>query len=365
MADTIRKNILGRKLNGAYSIETLNAKINGSSDQVENSNSQFKNKSYTKKIADRSKISSQCQKYNMKRYIEKKYDLNVEKKTKEGQQIISIFDPYKSEIDDIFGYMLAQKSMEITKEEYESLEESKKKLFEKKMKRKTEVYVAELTKKRKSRLQMNALVNVASRRVEWEWNVASSDTEAMLYSQEVYSGVHSSIFNLDIEEIGKFIVSKEIQEFRDYTEAEAEASNIRDLTKEEKLERINHVLEALEYLSISGNQANYLTDTKPKFVILADYSWGNNAFQGVIKKDGLDVEMLKECIIQNEKYRLSNIYIGANKFFDDTFNDIRGQVELLKNELESEFNLSDFIKVSDVHTAFENYKLELKENLQV
>ena len=51
---------------------------------------------------------------------------------------------------------------------------------------------------------------------------------------------------------------------------------------------MNAVLEAIEFLSIKSNQTNYLTDTKPKFVILADYSWGNNAFGNTIIKGEMD-----------------------------------------------------------------------------
>ncbi|MGM9535460.1 MAG: DNA repair protein [Intestinibacter sp.] len=340
-----------RKLNGFYAIEVLNGRLNGSAAQVENK-SGYDNATFTKKVAGRSKISSQCQKYNLKDFMSSMSGSSQSERIKEGKQIKAIVDPFKYELDDIFGFMLADK-VEINEEEYELLNEGQKKLF-KKTKNK---YQANITKKRKSRLQMNALVNVSNRKVEWEWSVASSSTHFVPYQQEVYSGIHTSIFNLNIDDIGKFIVSDSATEFRDYSVEEANESNVRDLTEDERFDRVNNVLNAIEHLSISSNQANHLTDTKPKFIILADYSWGNNAFQGVLKKDGLDIEMLKECIDQNEKYRLSKIYIGVNKFFDDTFNNI-------KEELEKDFELCDFIEISNVQTAFENYKKELKSNIK-
>ena len=119
---------------------------------------------------------------------------------------------------------------------------------------------------------------------------------------------------------------------------------------------MNDVLNAIEHLAISSNQTNHLTDTKPKFVVLGDYSWGNNAFQGIMKEDGLDIDMLKECIDQNDEYRLSNIYIGINKFFDDKYNDT-------KDKLENELKDYDFVKISNVKDAFKNYKEELKINM--
>lgn len=340
-----------RKLNGFYAIEVLNGRLNGSSEQVENNKSGFKNATFTKKVNGRSKISSQCQKFNLRDYMQSMSGVEQAKRVKEGKQIKVLLDPFNSEIDDIFGFMLAEKT-EISKEEYDLLDDNKKKLF----KKSRNVYQANLTKKRKSRLQMNSLLNVSNRRVEWEFNVASSATESMPYQQEVYSGVHTSIFNLNISEIGKFSISNCPSEFRDYSEEEADVSGVRDLTKEERFTRVKNVLNAIEHLAISSNQANHLTDTKPKFVVLADYKWGNNAFQGILKEDGLDIDMLKECIEQNEEYRLSNIYIGVNKFFDNKYNNI-------KDELIKEFESHNFVKISDVKTAFENYKKELELNM--
>lgn len=338
-----------RKLNGFYAIEVLNGRLNGSAAQIENNNSGFKNATFTKKIGNRSKVSTQCQKFNMREFMIKMSGIEQDSRVKEGKQIKMLPDPFKSEIDDIFGFMQAEKVV-IEKEDYDMLDDNKKKLFSKSK----NVYQANITKKRKARLQMNALINVSNRRVNWEWNVASSTTDSMPYQQEVYSGVHQSIFNLNINDIGKFTISDIPSEFRDYSTSESD--EVRDLTKDEIYNRVNNVLNALEFLSISSNQANHLTDTKPKFVILADYSWGNNAFQGIMKEDGLDIDMLKECIEQNEKYRLSNIYIGVNKFFDDKFNNIKEQ---LQNELD-EYN---FIKISNVCDAFDGYKKELKNNL--
>lgn len=340
-----------RKLNGFYAVEVLNARLNGSSDKLEKNTFGFKNATFTKKVAGRSKVSAPCQKANIKEFMIQQSGIEQEKRIKEGKQIKMHTDPFKYEIDDIFGFMLADK-VEISKEEYDSLTEQQQALY----KKSKNVYQCNITKKRKSRLQMNALINVSNRKVEWEWNVASSETDSMPYQQEVYSGVHTSIFNLDIDEIGKYVVSNNPSEFRDYSVEEAEISNVRDLTNEERLERVNHVLDGIEHLSISGNQTNYLTDTKPKFVILADYSWGNNAFQGVFKEDGLDLDMLEECIGQNEKFRMSKIYIGVNKFFDDKYND-------LKEKLQEKFNGIDYVEISDVKTAFENYKKELKSNM--
>lgn len=339
-----------RKLNGFYAIETINARINGSSLQVEKNKNGYKNATFTKKVSGMSKISAQCQKSNLKEYMSSMSGEQQAQRIKDGKQIKALLDPFKSEIDDIFGFMLADK-VSLSEEEYNLLDENKQKLFSKNK----EVYYANITKKRKSRLQMNALVNLSTNKVEWEWNVASSTTNSMPYQQEVYSGVHTSIFNLDIEEIGKFTISNIPTEFRDYSEEEAKISEVRNLTNRERLDRVNNVLNAIEYLSISSNQTNHLTDTKPKFIVLADYSWGNNAFQGILHKGGVDLEMLKDCIAQNEEHRLSKIYIGVNRFFDDDYNNI-------KLQLEKEFKGCEFIEILSVHDAFKSYK-ELESKL--
>lgn len=340
-----------RKLNGTFAIEVLNGRLNGSASQIESNKSGYNNASFTKKIAGRSKVSAQCQKFNMKDYMQSMLGLGKSDRVKEGKQVKFSIDPFNSELDDVFAFMLADK-VEISEDDYKALNEQQKTLF----KKNKNVYISNITKKRRSRLEMNALVNVSTGKINWEWNVASSTTDSMPYQQEVYSGVHSTIFNLDINNIGKFIISDNPAEFRDYSVQEAEILGVRDLTNEERFERVIHILDALEFLSISSNQTNYLTDTKPKFIILGDYSWGNNAFQGVLKEDGIDIDMLKECIIQNEKHRLSKIYIGVNKFFNNNFDN-------MKQELEEELQDWDFIEISNVQTAFENYKKELKGNL--
>lgn len=341
-----------RKLNGFYAIEVLNGRLNGSSSQVETNNSAFKAATFTKKVNGRSKISAQCQKFNIKDHVSTMIGVEQAEKIKDGKQIKAVLDPYASEIDDIFGFMIATKT-EITEEQYEQLDEAKQKLFKKSKK----MYQANLTKKRRARLQMNALINVSSRKVNWDWYVASSSTDSIPYQQEVYSGVHTAIFNLDIDKVGKFTISDEPSEYRDYSTEEAQLSGVKDLTKEERYKRVDHVLTAIEHLAISSNQANHLTDTKPKFVILADYKWGNNAFQGVLKEGYLDIDMLKECISQNELYRVSNIYIGVNRFFDDRYND-------MTKELEEMFGEVDYVKISNVQDAFKGYKAELEKNIE-
>ncbi|EOE7231609.1 DNA repair protein [Clostridioides difficile] len=349
-----------RMLNIGYAIEVLCGRLNGSSSEVEKKNNSYKNSTYTKKIGNRSRISSQCQKYNQKLFMEQVcgYEQNV--KTKDGKQVKLIPNPFKYATDDIFGFMMAEK-LSIEEDVYNELSDEEKEIYKKNKKK----YEANITKKRKSRWQMNSLINVSNRKVEWEWNVCGTTGDSMPYQVEVYSGVHANIANLNIGKIGEYDISDIASEHRDYTTLEAKSIGVEKLDKEEKFKRIEALLKSLEYLSIEGNKTNHLTDTKPKFVILGEYSWGNNVFQGIVKENGLDIEMLKESIEQNEEFRQSDIWIGINKFYDDTFNEIEvnNEKKQIKKCLEEEFEEYDFIKISNVHEAFESYKKFLKETL--
>lgn len=350
-----------RMLNIAYAIEVLCGRLNGSSVEVEKNKNSYSNSTYTKKIGNRSRISSQCQKWNQKVFMEQVcgYEQNV--KIKDGKQVKLMPHPHKYATDDIFGFMMAEK-LSIDEEVFNTLSDEEKQMYKKNKKK----YEANITKKRKSRWQMNSLINVSNRKIEWEWNVCGTEGDSMPYQVEVYSGVHANISNLNINKIGEFNISDIASEHRDYTIKEAENFGVTSLSKEEKFNRIEAVLRSLEYLSIEGNKTNHLTDTKPKLIILGEYSWGNNVFQGLIKENGIDVEMLKESIEQNEEFRISDIWIGINKFHDENFNTVKNEgneIENIKDYLSKALGEYDFIKVVNVHEAFNGYLEYLKETL--
>lgn len=336
-------------------MEVVNGNLNGSCKDVERKET-FDNVSFCKKINGRSKISSQCIKYGLNEYMEKYLGEHTIDKTKDGKQIKYDINPFKYIQQDIFGYMLAVGELKITKKEFEELDKEEQRLWIKDDK--STKYKRNMSKKRVARLQCNAFVNVSNNRIEKEYCIASSNGDNIPYVVEMYSGVHTNIANLDIENIGKYVISDKEREFRDYDVNESEALGIRDLTKDEKLDRIDKILESIEYLSISSRRTNSLTDTKPKFVIMADYSWGNNAFgNAILNKDGLNINALRDAIRQNEKFRLSNIYIGVNEFSDTKYNTIKEELKVLEEEF------GDVLKVTNVTNAFKEYKKELRDNL--
>ena len=308
-----------RMLNIGYAIEVLCGRLNGRSNGVEKSRNSYNNSTFTKKIGNRSRVSSQCQKWNQKIFMEQVCGYKQNIKIKDGNQVKLIPNPYEYATDDIFGFMMADK-LSIDEDVFNKLSDKEKQMYKKNKKK----YESNITKKRKSRWQMNSLINVSNRKIEWEWNVCGTEGDSMIYQAEVYSGVHANISNLNINKIGEFNISDVASEYRDYTTIESEVIGVTSLSKEEKFNRIEALLRSLEYLSIEGSKTNYLTDTKPKLVILGEYSWGNNVFQGIIKENGIDIEMLKESIDQNEMFRISDIWIGINKFYDDNFNTVTG-----------------------------------------
>jgi len=339
-----------RMLNVAFAIETIHARLNGSSPEVEFQKDNYKNTTYTKKIGGRGMVSAVCQKYNMKEYMAKVLGEQENAKVKDGKQIKLSPDPYSYLFDDVFGFMMADK-ISLTEEEFEELNEEQKKLYKKEKNK----YTCNVTVKRLSRLQMSSLINISNRKCQFDFNICGSEAESLPYKIESYSGIMSGLVNFNIGKVGVFNITDVSSELRDYDEAAAKTLGVRELTREEKLVRIEKVLSALEYMSIQGNQTNHLTDTKPKFVIMGDYSWGNNVFQGLLTKDGVDIEGLKEALEQNEEYRLGNIYIGVNHMFDKEYSEnLKGMNEALQDY--------DYIKISNVHEAFESYLDEIKKN---
>lgn len=341
-----------RYLNMSYAVECPNSRINGSSSDVERNTTGFDNISFTKKINGKPYISPYCEKKGMKRYMSDE-GFEISEYKKNGKKITIEAHPQKYINENIFGFMRADKE-EITEEEYNILDENVKKLY-KKSKNK---YERNVTKKRKGNFALNGMIGVTRGSVNKEYGICKAVNESMPYVLETYSDMLVGLGNLNINEVGKFTISDIESEFRDYSEDEAKILNIQEeLPKEEKFKRIEVALRSLEYLSINSNQSNYLTDTMPKIVILGEYKWGNNMFQGLINKDGINTEGLKEIIEEYDEFRNSNIYIGiSNRIMNENF-------QGLKEKLQEELGEYDFIKISGVKKAFDGYLDYLKRTL--
>lgn len=343
-----------RNLNMTYAIEALNSRINGSANQVENNNTGFGNITFTKKINGKGYVSPSCCKSGMKEFM-KNEGYEVSSYKKDGSKIISSAHPYKYINENIFGMMMADKE-QITKEEYDDLADDMKKLYG--PSKKKGMYERNVTKKREAVFQMNGLIGVGTSKVNKEWGVCvTNEGGNMPYVLETYSDILVGIANFNISKVGEFIISDNELEFRDYSIEEAERLGVTNLPREEKLRQIETTLRSLQYLSIKTNQSNYLTDTMPKIIIMGEYSYGNNVFQGLINKNGINIDGLIEVIEEFDSFRLSDIWIGiSSKIMNDNF-------QGLKEKLKEELGKYDFIKIGSVGNAFDGYIDYLKETL--
>lgn len=357
---------MNRFLIGNFAIETKNANLNGSSKDAETTAGNDKeNISFVKKITvDRDKYpyaSTPNVKYNIKRFA-KDHGFSLSKihaiSTKESA---SDGHPYKNYDEDVLGFMNAAK-VSLTEEEYEQLPDEEKAGFKKEKKN----YTKNITKKRKSRLQMSPLQAIKATRIQPEFGIRNTDSYPLLYTKEVYSCIMSSGFNLDITRLGTFTVNEDNSGFRDYAPEEIkqyglhEGNGIISLSKEEKFRRIEVTLRGIQYLNSTARQTNNLEDLTSKFIILGEYRIGNNLFNNIFRDGTLDMDYLKEAIFENEDFRLSKIYIGIRSGFMPGLKELLVQ---MAKELETDLGKEDVFFIGTVKDAVDNYLDDLKETL--
>ena len=198
-----------RMLNVAFAIETIHARLNGSSPEVEFQKDNFKNTTYTKKIGGRGMVSAVCQKYNMKEYMARVLGEQENAKVKDGKQIKLSPYSYSYLFDDVFGFMMAEK-ISLTEEEFEGLNEEQKKLYKKEKNK----YTCNVTVKRLSRLQMSSLINISNRKCQFDFNICGSEAESLPYKIESYSGIMSGLVNFNIGKVGVFNITDVSSELR-------------------------------------------------------------------------------------------------------------------------------------------------------
>lgn len=343
-----------RFLNGGMMTEVVEARLNTSSEQVENNIGGFDNITFTKKVNGKGSCSANLLKTGYKEFcIENGF--NVSQYIKDEKMVVAECNPIKYINEDMFGMMKA-KTLEATKKEYEALPKEEQELYEKKKNEK--VYKKNITVKREARLKLSSMVGLGVSKVKKEWNVCQCEGDSMPYVTEKYSDLMTGIFNLNVNEVGKFKISDNATKFRDYTCADKRENPeiVEELPRDERLARIKISLEAIRMTSCKSNQSNNLTDTKPKVIILGEYKWGNNMFQGLITKNGINVEGLKEVLDDYDDYRLSKIWIGINSnIMAESFNSDREQ---LQKELEGYD-----VEVTTVGKAFKGYVEHLEKTL--
>lgn len=357
-----------RFLIGGIAIETKNARLNGSSKEVEDAISSVENVSYTKKIRRGFDIyypyaSGHYVKKNIKEFNRNNGHSISSVKSLDSKQSVTEGHPYKNYDEDLMGFMNATK-VTITEGEFLELLPEEQVGFKKKTKGNTVTYEKNITKKRKARLMVSPLQAISSTKIHQEFCTKQTDKNNGIFVKEVYSTIMSLGFNLDIVNTGVFSVSEDESGFRDYAPEEVEAfglqlneNNLIILDKVEKLKRIEDTLRAFEFFNTTIAQSTNLEDLNTKFVILTEYSIGNNIFNNIFRNGKLDIDYLAEAIEENEMFRLSKTYIGVRSGFMTV--DGRDIKELL----EERFKGNEMIEVGTVKEAFDKYLEYLKETL--
>lgn len=350
---------MSKFLIGCVGIETRNARLNGSSKDAEGGGSTLQNIAYTKKIRSRKGTFPYASGVYVKKNIKdfaKDLGHNIS-----GVRSISTTEaaseghPYKNYDEDVMGFMIASKLV-LDEDEYNLLPEVIQATFKKTSKNKKIIYEKNITKKRKGRFMVSPLQAISSTKIHSEFNVRQTDATNLLYTKEVYSNIMSMGFNLDIENVGVFKASEDESGFRDYSKEEVESLGLIanddgtiELEKEVKTKRIVDTLKAIQHFNTGIGQSNNLEDLNSKFVILAEYSIGNNIFNNIFRDGILDREYLLEAIEENEDYRLSNIFIGVRSSFMAVIG------EDLKEVLEKTFENNNNVIVGTVKEAFDGY----------
>lgn len=348
-----------RFLIGCVAIETKNARLNGSSKDAEGGGSTVQNISYTKKIRNRNGVFPYGSGVYVKKNIKDFARINGHNisnvRAIDTTQAVTEGSPYKNYDEDIMGFMIASK-LSLSEKEFNELSEEEKATFKRVKKGKKTLYEKNITKKRKGRLMVSPLQAISSTRIHQEFNTRETDATNIIYTKEVYSNIMSMGFNLDIKNVGIYTVSEDESGFRDYSPEEidvfdldADENGIIKLDKEEKNKRIVDTLRAIQYFNTGIAQTNNLEDLNAKFVIMADYSIGNNIFNNIFRNGMLDIDYLVEAIEENEEFRQSKVYIGVRHGF------MKLGDKDLKEVLREAFESNDDVLVSTVGDAFDGY----------
>lgn len=274
-------------------------------------------------------------------------------------------NPYKNWDEDVMGFMSA-KSLTVTSEEYEDLSEKDKIGYKKQGKK---GYKKNITKKRRAKLMMSPLQAIGHTRITQEFCTRQTDDTPILFAKEVYSTNMSAGFMLDVANIGRFNANDVESDYRDYNLLEAEGFLGQEidpketkevefeLSKEDKLNRIETTLEALRVMSSNTTMANNLEDLSARFVIMAEYNIGSSVFSGIFGDNELKIDFLKQAIEENERYRTSDIFIGVREEF------MNNDGSSLADTLRLHFADDDKIKITGVSEAMKGYMDYLKDNL--
>lgn len=292
-------------------------------------------------------------------------------KIEKKNQVITEANPVQYPDDDVFGYVSATKDVKLDDEGNPIMKKGK-----------PEMDNATVT--RVSPLKNSVLISVASTRTEEHMSVASRhEGDPVLYTKEEYSAIMKGMFSLDVSQIGTFsnynkTGFKNLSEARKQEALEIGATEIDDPTIRDsksnakklirlplttRIKRSTDTIAALKTITGGAMQAANMADVTPKFIILATMSSGNHPFTHIAietrtskfsHEASLNIEGLREVLVDYKDYIQGNVYIGKRSGFMDEYNDAL-------SELSTALPNVSFTTVND---AIDKFCLQLEEQIE-
>jgi CRISPR-associated protein Cst2 len=335
--------------------------------------SNFDNAVATKKIYKNGNtytyVSGQAWRYWWREALKLNYGWTLSPITRESKIAFTDADPITYADDDVFGYMKAAKDF--------VRDEEGNPILDKKGKEQKE----DVTVTRASPLKNSAIVSVAGVGTVENWSsMARQEGDSVPYSKEEYSAIMKGMFSLDLFQVGTF-ASYNKTGFKNLTEklkgdavsngareiddpfvknSNGDAQKLVQLTKEIRTQRVLDTIASLKTISGGAMQTNNMADVTPKFIVLATMTSGNHPFSHIAKSQGrkdekavLNVEGLKEVLLDYKSQFQGTVFIGKRSGFMDEYND-----EL--KALETEF---DNVKVLSINQAIDQYCEQVKSQM--
>jgi CRISPR-associated protein Cst2 len=203
--------------------------------------------------------------------------------------------------------------------------------------------------------------------------MARQEGDSVPYGKHEYSAIMKGMFSLDLAQVGTFSDYNKTGYVNLSAILKQEALNngaieIEDkfvpnhklirIDKETRVKRATDTIKALKNISGGAMQTSNMGDVTPKFIVLATTTTGNHPFSHIATKTGaydeyatLDINALKEAIIDYKEDFEGKIFIGKRAGFMDEKNDA------LAN-LVTEF--PSLIELKTINEAIDSYCEQVK-----
>lgn len=187
------------------------------------------------------------------------------------------------------------------------------------------------------------------------------------YEHEFYRTTLKGLISLDMSMVGRFyhipragyrhLAKDKFEQAKKLNLNSYDNDKAVELSKDERIRRIELLMESLKDITGGAKQSIHYTDVNPKLVMLAVLSNGNNLFSNVLTSDEkglpkINFESLKEVLSVFKEEIKSKIYIGLPKGYLD---EQRDELEKVLKESGNNYILSH------PKTVIENFILDLKE----